>query len=46
MTTISCPYLAYKPSGIPWLGDVPAYWDVVQLWKDWRFLQRLRGNEG
>ena len=22
------PYLAYKPSGIPWLGDMPAHWDV------------------
>lgn len=24
-------YPAYKPSGVPWLGDVPAHWDVVQL---------------
>ena len=23
------PYLAYKPSGIPWLGDMPAHWDVA-----------------
>ena len=22
------PYPAYKPSGIPWLGDMPAHWDV------------------
>ena len=22
------PYRAYKPSGVPWLGDVPAHWDV------------------
>ena len=22
------PYLSYKPSGIPWLGDVPKHWDV------------------
>ena len=22
------PYPAYKPSGIPWLGDVPEHWDV------------------
>ena len=22
------PYPAYKPSGVPWLGDVPAHWDV------------------
>ena len=25
------PYKAYKPSGIPWLGDVPAGWEVVRL---------------
>ena len=23
------PYLAYKPSAIPWLGDVPAHWEVL-----------------
>jgi type I restriction enzyme S subunit len=22
------PYAEMKPSGLPWLGDVPAYWDV------------------
>ena len=25
------PYPAYKPSGINWLGDVPAQWDVRRL---------------
>ena len=25
------PYLSYKPSAVPWLGDVPAHWEVVQL---------------
>ena len=25
------PYPAYKPSGVEWLGDVPAHWDVRQL---------------
>ena len=25
------PYPAYKPSGVPWLGDVPQHWDVVRL---------------
>ncbi len=25
------PYLAHKPSGLPWLGDVPEHWEVVQL---------------
>jgi len=25
--TVQCsPYPAYKPSGIPWLGDIPAHW--------------------
>ena len=23
------PYPAYKPSGVAWLGDVPAHWDLV-----------------
>jgi len=25
------PYPAYKPSGVDWLGEVPAHWDVVKL---------------
>jgi type I restriction enzyme S subunit len=25
------PYLAYKPSGVPWLGDVPKHWEVPRL---------------
>ncbi len=25
------PYTAYKPSGTPWLGDVPEHWEVAQL---------------
>lgn len=24
-------YPAYKPSGVEWLGDVPAHWEVVRL---------------
>ena len=27
MTTLR-PYPGYKPSGIPWLGDLPEHWDV------------------
>ena len=27
----SQPYPAYKPSGVEWLGDVPAHWDVKKL---------------
>ena len=29
------PYPAYKPSGVDWLGDIPAHWDVVGRLK-WR----------
>ncbi len=25
------PYPAYKPSGVEWLGDVPAHWEVKKL---------------
>ena len=25
------PYPAYKPSDVPWLGDVPAHWEVRRL---------------
>ena len=25
------PYPAYRPSGIPWLGDVPEHWEVLNL---------------
>ena len=25
------PYPAYKPSGVEWLGDVPAHWEVIRL---------------
>lgn len=25
------PYPAYKPSGIPWLGDVPAHWTLRRM---------------
>ena len=34
MTTLTAkhkPYSAYKPSGIVWLGDVPAHWEVQRL---------------
>ena len=24
--SLCCPYPAYKPSGFPWLGDVPEHW--------------------
>jgi|CXWL01.1.fsa_nt_gi type I restriction enzyme S subunit len=25
------PYPAYKPSGLPWLGDIPAHWEIHRL---------------
>ena len=25
------PYPAYKPSGVDWLGDVPAHWELKRL---------------
>lgn len=28
---------AYKPSGVEWLGDVPAHWDVLPLKRIGRF---------
>ena len=31
MTPAIHPYSDYKPSGIPWLGDVPAHWEVRRL---------------
>lgn len=30
----SQPYPVYRPSGVPWLGDVPEHWDVQRL-KHW-----------
>ena len=27
----SHPYPAYRPSGVPWLGDVPEHWGLVRL---------------
>ena len=31
MDNSGVPYPAYKPSGIPWLGDVPDHWDMPRL---------------
>ena len=43
MTTMTPhPYPAYKPSGVPWLGDVPAHWEVRRL-KD---VGQLKGGAG
>ena len=32
------PYPAYKPSGVEWLGDVPAHWEVIALRRKWRVI--------
>lgn len=31
MTASLKPYPAYKPSGVEWLGDVPAHWEVLRV---------------
>ena len=31
MTSNLKPYPHYKPSGVEWLGDVPAHWEVLRL---------------
>ena len=31
MTPVLQRYLAYKPSGVEWLNDVPEHWEVVRL---------------
>ena len=35
------PYASYKPSGVPWLGDVPSHWQVEKV----KFQARLRGEK-
>ena len=34
------PYPAYKPSGVPWLGDVPAHWGVRRGKRLFRKMER------
>ena len=41
MTPPLQPYPAYKPSGVDWLGDVPAHWDVRRL----RYLAHITTGE-
>lgn len=35
------PYASYKPSGVPWLGDVPGHWQVEKV----KFQAHLRGEK-
>ena len=39
------PYPAYKDSGVEWLGEVPAYWDVRQLGRVGRFFKGAGGTK-
>ena len=36
------PYLIYKPSGVEWLGDIPAHWEVKRL----KYLASMRAGAG
>ena len=47
MKSNSCyePYPEYKASGVEWLGDVPAHWDVVQLGRVGTFLKCSGGTK-
>ena len=35
------PYASYKPSGVPWLGNVPSHWQVEKV----KFQAYLRGEK-
>jgi len=39
------PYAAYKPSGLDWLGDVPAHWSTLQLGRIGRFFKGSGGTK-
>ena len=39
------PYPAYKPSGVPWLGDVPQHWDLVPNRALMTLKKELVGNQ-
>lgn len=38
-------YPKYKPSGVPWLGDVPEHWDVTRLKNAFALQSRKNGDE-
>ena len=40
------PYPAYKPSGVPWLGDVPAHWEIRRLGQIGRLSKGNGGDKG
>ncbi len=39
------PYPAYKPSGVPWLGDVPLSWEVRRIKALFRESEERRGQK-
>ena len=39
------PYPTYKPSGIEWLGDVPAHWDVRRIKTLFREVNLRKGDK-
>lgn len=39
------PYHAYKPSGVEWLGDVPAHWDVRRIKSLFREVNLRKGDK-
>ena len=39
------PYSAYKPSGVEWLGDVPAHWEIKKLGRCGKLLKGNGGNK-
>ena len=45
MTSHLQPYPAYKPSGVDWLGNVPAHWDLAQLGRIGRFSKGSGGTK-
>ena len=45
MTLTLHSYPAYKPSGVPWLGDVPAHWEIVQLGRSGVFSKGSGGTK-
>ena len=45
LTTKHAPYPVYRPSGVEWLGEIPAHWDVAQLGRFGRFAKGIGGTK-
>ena len=45
MTHTANPYPVYKPSSVPWLGDMPVHWEVVQLGRSGVFFKGSGGTK-